>query len=1025
MKRFPPFRLDTVNQCLWRLADTGREERVLLAPKAFAVLTYLVEHAGRLVSHDELLEAVWPDLVVESQAVKKHVLAVRSALGDRPKHPLFIETVTRRGYRFIATVSESAAPSPIASGKKIQGSLVGRGRALAELHEAWQHALSAEGQVVVITGEAGIGKTALAEEFSRQVAMDEASIRIGHGQCLEGYGTREPYGPVLDALGELCRGPRAEPIVQILSAQAPTWLAQMPALLTREHRDMLQREILGATRERMLREIGDALDSITAQTPLLLILEDLHWVDDSTVDLISALARRRTPAKLMLLATSRPLHAEASAVPLQALIGDLLAHRLCREIGLTLLSEDEVEEHLAAQSLTSPLPRGLAALVHRHTEGNPLFMVAALEHMAKRGLLTHADGRWQLQIGLEQIDCEVPDDLRHMIEAQLQRLSAQEQRALELASIAGVSFCPTLLTVAAETDARSLEDLYEDLSRRQSVVNWTDTASLPDGNASERYEFVHALYRQVLYGRQLPGRRAKLHRQIAEHMASVYAHRLEEVVPELAYHFEQAAEWPRAIEYLQRAAQIAGHRHAYTQADSMLVRALELARSLPEQQRAQTELQLLGTLAAQRSAAFDLRAIETLETLAARAAAYGLIDAQARALLDQSFLLSLIGADRCLEVVEHALRVSTEQSPAMRTRTRTACAFRRLSVTGWNTQDAREFREGLADLHNNYHSPALATELIEDGFIHWVSGEYRAAWRLALEARAKLLEPAASANVSIEYETANSLGAHALLFLGDWGELLDELSTAISWGQKNANYLYIAWALVQKAWLHLNALDFAGARALCESALRPDLTPPADAAWTPGAIGRVRSTGLIFAGSASASLGHYERALEDFSTAKSDLDHQGRMLDWYWRMPLAAGMTELWLAQGDLVRARPEAERFLELSLATAERTWQGLAWEINARIAMKEGDHVRARDCIGHAISTVHGFEVPLATWRVHATAAHIEEELGASESARSHRELSRATILRLADSLPEKEPLRNSFLSAPAVARVLKSNS
>ena len=105
MKVFPPFRLDTVNRFLWRRGDTGQEERVLLTPKAFAVLDHLVERAGRLVTHEELLEAVWPDTVVEPQAVKRHVLTVRSALGDRPKNPLFIETVARRGYRFIAPVS--------------------------------------------------------------------------------------------------------------------------------------------------------------------------------------------------------------------------------------------------------------------------------------------------------------------------------------------------------------------------------------------------------------------------------------------------------------------------------------------------------------------------------------------------------------------------------------------------------------------------------------------------------------------------------------------------------------------------------------------------------------------------------------------------------------------------------------------------------------------------------------------------------------------------------------------------------
>jgi hypothetical protein len=113
--------------------------------------------------------------------------------------------------------------------------------------------------------------------------------------------------------------------------------------------------------------------------------------------------------------------------------------------------------------------------------------------------------------------------------------------------------------------------------------------------------------------------------------------------------------------------------------------------------------------------------------------------------------------------------------------------------------------------------------------------------------------------------------------------------------------------------------------------------------------------------------------------------------------------------------------RFLDKALATEERTWQGLAWEIHARVALENRDHARARECIGKAVSTVQGFEVPLATWRAHATAAHIEEEAGNLESARSHRDSSRATILRLANSLPEHEPLRKIFLDAPAVARVL----
>src|SRR5713101_8545716 len=110
MKEFSPFRFDTVNQCLWRGMGRADKERILLTPKAFAVLRYLVEHPGRLVTHAELLKTLWPDTTVQPEVLKSHILEIRNALGDRPKNPLFIETLPRRGYQFIARVSEAPTP---------------------------------------------------------------------------------------------------------------------------------------------------------------------------------------------------------------------------------------------------------------------------------------------------------------------------------------------------------------------------------------------------------------------------------------------------------------------------------------------------------------------------------------------------------------------------------------------------------------------------------------------------------------------------------------------------------------------------------------------------------------------------------------------------------------------------------------------------------------------------------------------------------------------------------------------------
>ena len=993
---------------------------MLLTPKAFSVLTYLVNHAGRLVTHDELLNSVWSRTVVEPQTVKKHIVEVRTALGDRPKNSVFIETLPRRGYRFIAPVSECAAPQPIVLAKGSPRALVGRDKALQALREAWQHAASGERQIVFITGEPGIGKSAVAEVFLQQAALTEKSVRIAHGQCIETYGNKEAYGPVLEALGRLCRGPRAERIIRTLLVEAPTWVTQLPALLTYENREMLHREIQGATRERMLREFGEALESITAEAPLMLVLEDLQWVDDSSVDLVATLARRRSPAKFMLLATCRSF--ELCAPSMRALIPDLLVHQLCRKIELSRLRETEVEEYLAGRSPSSTPPAGLSALVHRHCDGNPLFMVAALEHMRKRGFLTNAGGRWEVHVPLAQIEFEVPDDLRHMIEAQLERVTAEERNALELASVAGASFAASLLTAAAETEARDLEDIYEELSRRHHIVKWVGTQSFPDGSAVERYEFVHALYRQVLYDRQPLGRRARLHRLIGERLATLHARDIEEVVPELAYHFEQAAEWPRAIEYLQCAADIAARRYAYQQADSMLTRALELVINLPEAQRMRTEPQLLALLAAHRWAVWDVRVIETLERLVARAADCGLIDIQARALVDLSFFLSLISAERCLEAVQRALRLSAQQDPGMRTRTRTACAFRRLSVSGWSAYDAREFWEGLAERGEHHGLPASVADLVDESFIRMTCGEYRKARRRALGARAKLLELGANPNSRIEFEIGSALAAFSLIYLGEWGQALEEYAAAIASAKRNANYHYLQWLVAQQAWLHLQAMDFNGVRAICESALslaRESALRPAPG-WPIGFPRQVRNT-LICSALASVALGDYTRALEDFSTLNREMERQTVFFDWYWRMPAAAGITELRIATGDRSRAQQEAGRFLEISLATADRHWQGLAWEVSSRVALENLDLPRAQDCIARAVATVQGFEVPLAAWRVHATAARIDEASGNHEAARAHREISRVTILRLANSLSEQEPLRDTFLSAPVVAGIL----
>src|SRR5205814_5332686 len=193
------------------------------------------------------------------------------------------------------------------------------------------------------------------------------NLQVMHSQCAEGVAGKEAYYPVLQALGQWVPDSAAGSVVHTLAKQAPTWLIQFPSLVKSDQREALQKEILGATRERMVREICEALEALTAQDSLVLILEDLHWVDPSTLDFISALARRRGPAKLLLLGTYRPADVIISQSPLKALKQDLVIHNLSREIALERLEEPDVDKYIAINFMDGDLPVGFADLIYRRS----------------------------------------------------------------------------------------------------------------------------------------------------------------------------------------------------------------------------------------------------------------------------------------------------------------------------------------------------------------------------------------------------------------------------------------------------------------------------------------------------------------------------------------------------------------------------------------------------------------------------------------------------------------------------------
>lgn len=517
------FHLDTVDQCLWKHVTDAPERRLLLSPKSFAVLKHLIDRAGHLVTHEEFLETVWPGVDVQPEVLKSQILSLRSVLEDDTRNPRFIETLARRGYRFIARVSTAdAIPSRAPGGVSVSLNLVGRHHPLSELRAILHRTVrQRQREIVFVTGETGIGKTSLVDAFVRQMRLEMPHARIARGQCVEGYGGKEAYYPMLEALFELCMSQGGGPLARELASCAPSWLAQIPAVPQPAQRSTLQRELLGETRDRMPRELVNLLQRVTQDSPIILVFEDLQWADPSTISLIEVLGRTRTPLQLMLIGAYRTAGLVSDDHTLQELRQELLG--LCGDLPLEPLTENEIAAHLTAQAPRGCAPpEGLARLVYRHTEGNPLFMVSLLEHLRQRGLLARIEGAWQLQAPLDTIEFEVPDTLREMIEACIARLSAEEQRVLEVGSVMGVEFYPRCCAGAAALDPERAEELCRALAERHCVLRACQSDSRASrGYGAARYEFTHAMYREVLNRGLTPARRAGHYARMASSLESV------------------------------------------------------------------------------------------------------------------------------------------------------------------------------------------------------------------------------------------------------------------------------------------------------------------------------------------------------------------------------------------------------------------------------------------------------------------------------------------------------------------------
>ncbi len=571
-----------------------------MRPKTWAVLEYLVSRPGILVTKSELLDAVWPGQAVTESVLSKSIGELRVALGDSFKNPKLIETVQRRGFRFLEVLPESpdAASLPASTNladTRVTKLVVGREDELQRLTAALATAHHRRRQSIFVSGEAGIGKTTLLDAFLDDIASssEKRPVWVAQGACLEQHGVREAYLPVLAALERLARQYDSDRMIGLLRRVAPTWLAQLPLFIGDDDEAALRQALQDINPERMLREFATFVETLTVDTTLVLILEDLHWSDSSTIDLLWLLAQRSDPAKLLMIGTFRPADAIARDHPLLRVTRTLRVRRQCIELPLSRLPEEEVVHYLRQRFPNSDLSPALARPIHRHTNGNPLFLIGVVDHLLAKGSIRETAFGWSLTDSPDAIALGIPDDVRLLIENDLKDSSAADVALLQAASVAGDDFTPPLLAAALELDLTEVEDRCESLARARRFLRVTGHAEWPDGSIARRYSFVHELYRQAVYTQIAEGLCMRLHRRIGRTLETAYGARHLEIAPELALHFERGRDDDRALRYLSSAAMRARLRFANREALGYIELALGIVSRLSDDQtRLRQELAL-------------------------------------------------------------------------------------------------------------------------------------------------------------------------------------------------------------------------------------------------------------------------------------------------------------------------------------------------------------------------------------------------------------------------------------------------
>jgi predicted ATPase len=478
---------------------------------------------------------------------------------------------------------------------------VGRKHELAALRIGFEEAAAGRGLVMCVTGEPGLGKTTLVESFLEELVSSGRHWSLARGRCSERLAGTEAYLPFLEALDSLLQGIGGVSAAQALKVLAPTWYVQLAPLAAND--PSLARvltEAKEASQERRKRELGLFLSGESRRRPLVIFLDDIHWADPSSVDLLAYLGSKCSGLRLLLILTYRASDLVRSQHPFGPVKLELQGRGVCREIALPFLSRDDLDNYLALAFAGHQFPEEFLAVLHARTEGNPLFMVDLLRYLRGRGVIVVDHGRWALVRAVPDLQRELPESVRGMIQRKVDQLSTADRHLLMAASVQGLEFDSAIVARVLSQESAEVEEQLVAVERVHAMVRPLREQMFPDGVLTVRYGFVHGLYQNALYDALQPTRKAAWSSAAARALLSHYGDKSASLAAELAILFEAARDYEHAADHYLVAVENAARSFAHHEVVALARRGLALLQTLPDTpERARRELPLQVTLGMQ------------------------------------------------------------------------------------------------------------------------------------------------------------------------------------------------------------------------------------------------------------------------------------------------------------------------------------------------------------------------------------------------------------------------------------------